>query len=574
MRGILHLYFQPFPHSITLNASPPKELAEFLDNYRETELESYGLIVNNFAELDEEEYIRYYEKMTGHKAWHLGSASLIPRTPKEKAERGMKSVVSMHECVSWLDSKAENSVVYICFGSLCHFPDKQLYEIACGMEASGHGFIWVVLEKKGKEESEEEKEKWMPEGFEERNAEKWMVIRGEVETLQGQWLTGVYAAVPSRTAAYMFVLFTKLPPRTIMLRFSLNRGIMCAVESLFFTSGGWNSIVEAEWWRPHDYLAGARRIVLQRETDKRGAENWSGGGHSRVELLGFGERKMLVCRDSRSRLGLWFHQFGLAIVVAPVFVCIVCERKAIPRRCSYFEAVGFVREFKYDVEFKLWWKGAKQKAMNNLRILSDDREALFLANYAEANNDEVEIYVQHLQPSQPDEVKFLSFGEEVVHIQEMEEEVNMGDEEEVIVDDIHAYVVEENAIVDEEVGYVGEAHGYVDEEDDVVDKEDGYVGGVEGNAEVEDVLMDYEEEEGNVGGEYVERGEEEAYVHEEEEEEEGNVTFIGKVWLKVWHREELAKILSAAVNPPGGVWQQTEGDKKAGEAIYALDKKA
>ncbi|XP_052725442.1 uncharacterized protein LOC108334779 [Vigna angularis] len=244
-----------------------------------------------------------------------------------------------------------------------------------------------------------------------------------------------------------------------------------------------------------------------------------------------------------------------------------------PDRWSYFEAVGYVKEFKYDAEFKLWWKGAKQKAMNNLRLLSDDREALFLANYAEANNDEVEIYVQHVQPSQPDEVKFLCFGEEAV--QETEEEVNMEEE----VEDIHAYVVEEDAIVDEEVGYVGEAHAYVDEEDhavdkevgyvgephayvaeeddavdkedgyvgeahayvaeeddvvdkedgyvreahayvaeedDTVDKEDGYVGEVEGNVEVEDVLMDYEEEEGNVEDEYVQRGEEEGNVVEEE----------------------------------------------------------
>ncbi|XP_052734739.1 uncharacterized protein LOC128197343 [Vigna angularis] len=249
-----------------------------------------------------------------------------------------------------------------------------------------------------------------------------------------------------------------------------------------------------------------------------------------------------------------------------------------PDRWSYFEAVGYVKEFKYDAEFKLWWKGAKQKAMNNLRLLSDDKEALFLANYAEANNDEVEIYVQHVQPSQPDEVKFLCFGEEAV--QETEEEVNMEEE----VEHIHAYVDEEDAIVDEEVGYVGEAHAYVAEdddavdkedgyvgeahayvaeeddvvdkedgyvheahayvakeddvvdkedgyvheahayvaeEDDAVDKEDGYVGGVEGNVEVEDVLMDYEEEEGNVEDEYVQRGEEETYV--DEEEEEGNV---------------------------------------------------
>ncbi|KAG2405778.1 uncharacterized protein HKW66_Vig0050330 [Vigna angularis] len=47
------------------------------------------------------------------------------------------------------------------------------------MKASGHGFIWVVPEKKGKKESEEEKEKWMSKGFEERNVEKWMVIRGQ-----------------------------------------------------------------------------------------------------------------------------------------------------------------------------------------------------------------------------------------------------------------------------------------------------------------------------------------------------------------------------------------------------------
>ncbi|KOM38088.1 hypothetical protein LR48_Vigan03g147000 [Vigna angularis] len=130
----------------------------------------------------------------------------------------MKSVVSMHECVSWLDSKAENSVVYICFGSLYHFPDKQLYEIACGMEVSGHGFIWVVSEKKGKEESEEE-EKWTPKGFEERNVEKWMVIRG--------WA-----------------------PQLIILN---HRAV-----GAFLSHCGWNSIVETEWWRPHDYLTGAR----------------------------------------------------------------------------------------------------------------------------------------------------------------------------------------------------------------------------------------------------------------------------------------------------------------------------
>ncbi|KAK7292354.1 hypothetical protein RIF29_08132 [Crotalaria pallida] len=170
---------QGFPHRITLKATPPKDILGFLEQLRKTELKSHGLIVNNFAELDGEEYIKHYEKTTGHKAWHLGPASLIHTTEKEKAERGQKSVVSMHKCLSWLDSKQPNSVLYICFGSLCHFPDNQLLEIACGVEASGHQFIWVVPEKKGKEdESDEEKEKWLPKGFEERNKMKGMIIRG------------------------------------------------------------------------------------------------------------------------------------------------------------------------------------------------------------------------------------------------------------------------------------------------------------------------------------------------------------------------------------------------------------
>ncbi|XP_057415352.1 UDP-glucose flavonoid 3-O-glucosyltransferase 7-like [Lotus japonicus] len=170
-----------FPHQITLRAIPEKSSTGFLEYLLEKELTSHGLIVNNFAELDGEEYIEHYERITGHKAWHLGPASLIRRTEQERAERGQNSVVSADELLSWLNSKPPNSVVYICFGSVCHYSDEQLYEIASAIEASGYGFIWVVPEKKGKEEeSEEEKGKWLPKGFEERNREKGMIIRGWV----------------------------------------------------------------------------------------------------------------------------------------------------------------------------------------------------------------------------------------------------------------------------------------------------------------------------------------------------------------------------------------------------------
>ncbi|KAK7387822.1 hypothetical protein VNO78_22616 [Psophocarpus tetragonolobus] len=258
------LVISTLPHPITMNASPPKELTEFLEKMLETALKSYGFIVNNFTELEGQEYIQYYEKTTGHRAWHLGPASLIRRSAQEKAERGMESVVSMHECVTWLDSKPDNSVVYICFGSLCHFPDHQLYEIACGIQASDHAFIWVVPEKKGKEQEQDEDqdqdEKWLPKGFHQRNAKKGMIIRG--------WA-----------------------PQMIILG---HPAIGC-----FVTHCGWNSTLEAVsagipmlTWPVHGEQFYNEKLI----TEVRGigvevgAAEWTS--------IGFGERHKLVSRDS------------------------------------------------------------------------------------------------------------------------------------------------------------------------------------------------------------------------------------------------------------------------------------
>ena len=164
-----------FPHCITLCGKPPKVISKFLKVMLETVLKSKALIINNFTELDGEECIQHYEKTTGHKVWHLGPTSLIRRQIQEKAERGKEGDVHVHECLSWLDSERVNSVLYICFGSINYFSDKQLYEMACAIEASGHPFIWVVPEKKGKEdESEEEKEKWLPRDSKRETLERWV----------------------------------------------------------------------------------------------------------------------------------------------------------------------------------------------------------------------------------------------------------------------------------------------------------------------------------------------------------------------------------------------------------------
>jgi UDP:flavonoid glycosyltransferase YjiC (YdhE family) len=137
-------------------------------------LRSFGVVVNSFYEL-EPAYADYYKKVLGRRAWNVGPVSLCNRDTEDKAGRGKETSIDHHECLKWLDSKKPNSVVYICFGSTTNFSDSQLKEIAAGLEASGQQFIWVVRRNK---KGQEDKEDWLPEGFEERMEGMGLIIRG------------------------------------------------------------------------------------------------------------------------------------------------------------------------------------------------------------------------------------------------------------------------------------------------------------------------------------------------------------------------------------------------------------
>uniref|UniRef100_A0A6N2NEN0 Anthocyanidin 3-O-glucosyltransferase n=1 Tax=Salix viminalis TaxID=40686 RepID=A0A6N2NEN0_SALVM len=111
---------------------------------KESELRSFGVVVNSFYEL-EPAYADHYRKVLGRRAWNVGPVSLCNRDIEDKSRRGKEASIDQHECLKWLDSKKLNSVVYICFGSLTNFTASQLKEIATGLEASGLQFIWVLI---------------------------------------------------------------------------------------------------------------------------------------------------------------------------------------------------------------------------------------------------------------------------------------------------------------------------------------------------------------------------------------------------------------------------------------------
>ncbi|KAJ9175293.1 hypothetical protein P3X46_013863 [Hevea brasiliensis] len=141
---------------------------------------SFGVAVNSFYEL-EPAYVEYFQKELGNKAWLVGPVSLCNRNVEDKAERGQKTAIDEQSILNWLNSKEPNSVLYISFGSLARLAPEQLLEIAHGLEASNHPFIWVIGKIFQSTEKEQGSQKnWLPNGFEDRikESQKGLIIKG------------------------------------------------------------------------------------------------------------------------------------------------------------------------------------------------------------------------------------------------------------------------------------------------------------------------------------------------------------------------------------------------------------
>ncbi|XP_039144868.1 anthocyanin 3'-O-beta-glucosyltransferase-like [Dioscorea cayenensis subsp. rotundata] len=154
------------------------ELPEFLqkhdfltqawDDLKRSQLESYGVVVNTFYEF-EREYCDLFKVVDSQRAWFVGPLAL-------RGKREVEAGFNKERCMRWLEKKEIGSVVFVCFGSWCHFKDEQLRELALGLEGSGMDFIWVV--RGGDDENM--KMEWMPEGWEERVKDKGLVFKGWV----------------------------------------------------------------------------------------------------------------------------------------------------------------------------------------------------------------------------------------------------------------------------------------------------------------------------------------------------------------------------------------------------------
>lgn len=104
---------------------------------------------------------------------------LVPLQEEKSYRRaGKKLGIKREACLQWLDTQAEHSVVYICFGSQNSITAAQMLTLAEGLESSGVPFVWVIRPPVGTEKYEDKQvnednekrqmQQWLPQGLVER----------------------------------------------------------------------------------------------------------------------------------------------------------------------------------------------------------------------------------------------------------------------------------------------------------------------------------------------------------------------------------------------------------------------
>ncbi|XP_077224884.1 scopoletin glucosyltransferase-like isoform X2 [Tasmannia lanceolata] len=162
------------PHPIELTKSQLPEhmivkspFSFMMEQVNESESKSYGLVMNSFYGL-EGDFIEHFEKEMGGKAWAIGPVALCNRDSADIADLGKEASIDGEECLKWLDKQEPSSVLYVCFGSMNHFKNPQLIEIALALENCNHSFIWVARNLGADV---------LPNGYEERIEGKGLIVR-------------------------------------------------------------------------------------------------------------------------------------------------------------------------------------------------------------------------------------------------------------------------------------------------------------------------------------------------------------------------------------------------------------
>ncbi|KAI3986302.1 hypothetical protein MKX01_001282 [Papaver californicum] len=129
------------PEDLLICVDPDNPSTQFFIQLVESETNSWGVIVNSFAELENEHVgnLESFYKQEGAKALCVGQLFLYHDMDSEDEPDD--------ETIKWLDKHEDGSVVYVSFGTQAEVSDLQLDDVINGLEMSNHPFIFVVRSK-------------------------------------------------------------------------------------------------------------------------------------------------------------------------------------------------------------------------------------------------------------------------------------------------------------------------------------------------------------------------------------------------------------------------------------------
>jgi len=141
-----------------------------------------GILLNTFEDLEPEAIKALVEGKISNptdidrmpRLYPVGP--LISSSPLE--QNGKLVEDERADCLKWLDNQPPSSVLFVSFGSGTALPMAQVTELALGLEASGHHFLWVLRSPSSSFLSIEETElsQLLPEGYQSRTQDQGLVV--------------------------------------------------------------------------------------------------------------------------------------------------------------------------------------------------------------------------------------------------------------------------------------------------------------------------------------------------------------------------------------------------------------
>ncbi|CAM8895036.1 unnamed protein product [Rhodiola kirilowii] len=193
-------------HKYIREADGTDEMSRFFQSQLRLSSESAGWLCNTTEEI-EKSGLEILRNILQLPVWPIGP--LLPEFMLKKTRRpgiasnrsdqraGKEYGIAPNECMEWLDSKKENSVLFISFGSQNSIKQSQMMALAAGLEQCGTSFIWVVRPPVEFHLNAAFRPEWLPSGFEERVTEskKGLLVR--------QWAPQLEILAHKSTGAFL-----------------------------------------------------------------------------------------------------------------------------------------------------------------------------------------------------------------------------------------------------------------------------------------------------------------------------------------------------------------------------------